>query len=291
MEMDATGLIVLDLRDRLLNEGLAARTVQEYTKWARRLARWCDLHGHDLVELEPYQLREWADTSFSPGRECRKQAHAAVKHLYTMLGREDEAPWLAIRVPSKRPGNPWPLKDGEAARLRDSALMVGGRRGVATLGLLFTGARPGEVASWRWDGIDEEERTIRFWREKVRDWHLVPLHEILHDELERFRGPWAPEGFMFPGDRGRPHVGPTTVWTWVRSVAAAGGLQNVTPRRLRATAGSHALEATGDIDAVAELLGHRDVSTTRRYYTSTSRRRLAAAVTALDYGKAGPISN
>lgn len=272
--------VVVDLQERLYGEGRAERTVREYVKWARRLARWCVLHDLDLEALEAHHIRAWIDQTVPAGRESRKQAHTACRHLFTMLGRDDR-PWEAIVLPRKRKGNPQPLTEPERVRLRDAAILVGGRQGVATLGLLQTAARPSEVAGWRWDGIDWDAGTIRFYRSKVRDWHTVPLRPALAEALERFRGPFA-EGFVFVGDRGRPHVTPATIWTWVRKVAEVAGVEDVKPRRLRATAIGRALEATGDIDAAAELAGHSSPDTTRTYYTRTSSRRLLAASAALD---------
>ena len=99
--------------------------------------------------------------------------------------------------------------------------------------------------------------------------------------LTRYRAKTcAPSLYLFPGNNGRPHVSATTVWTWVTDVGRLAGVE-VSPQRLRSTAGAEALEATKDLDAVAELLGHRDVNVTRAHYTRTTRRRLRAAVEAL----------
>lgn len=271
---------VLELERRLLGEGKADRTVREYVKWGKRLARWCQLHDLDLARLEPHELRRWADSTIPDSRESRKQAYTACKHLYIMLGRTDQ-PWCAIRVPAKPKSKPHPLSEPDRVRLRDAAIMVGGRQGVATLGLLQTAARPVEVAGWRWDGIDADRLIIRFWRPKTREWHEVPLRPALLALIERYRPPHA-EGFMFPGNNGAPHVQATTVLAWTRRVAEVAGVRDVTPRRLRATCATRALDVTHDIDAVASLLGHRSTDVTRRHYATTSNAALMAASAALD---------
>lgn len=273
---------VFMLEDHLRGQGRADRTVAEYVKWAKRLARWCQLQGEDLASLPAHRLRDWIDATVPPGRESRKQAYTSCKHLFTLIGRDDE-PWLAIRVPRKRKSEPDPLPDHHMARLRDAAQLHGGREGLATLGLIYTAARPSEVAAWRWDGIDWEGHTIRFWRTKVRDWLTVPLHPVLYDALQRACPP-EPEGYLFIG-AGRPHVQPTTVWSWVRRVAAAAGLEGVVvhPRRLRTTAGCKVANTTSDVQAAAALLGHSSLETTHRYYTKVNDERRTAALGALDY--------
>lgn len=266
-----------DFAEQLYGEGLAERTVKEYSRWIRRLARWCELQGIDLATCPPAKIRLWIDHTVPPGRESRKQAYTALKRYYE--GRED-APWEAVRVPRKPKSDPHPLTVTDAVKVRDGAILVGGRAGVATLGLLYTGCRPSEVCQWRWDGL--EDGAVRFFRPKNRAWHTVPLHTVLADELERWK-PAGAEGFLFPGDRGRPTVTTATVWQWVVGVATTVGVADCNPRRLRATWASHALEATGDVDAVAAVLGHSSTDTTRRYYTSTSLRRRRVAVDAAPY--------
>lgn len=273
----------LDLEQYLYGLGRAEKTVTNYTGYVRRLARWCTANGLHLATLPAHELRRWVDDTIPPGRESRQQVVSACRHLYTMLGRTDE-PWTAIRIPNKRAGNPQPLSVQNAIRLRDAALMVGGREGVATLGLLFTAARPSEVAGWRWDGLDVEAATMTFWRTKVSDWHTVPVDPILIDALDAFGGPWR-EGHIFPGDRGRPHVTATTVNGWVHRVAAVAGVE-ASPRRLRATWACHALDATGQVDVVAGMLGHADPATTMRYYTITSMRRMREAAATVPWAGA-----
>jgi integrase len=271
--MDVSGY-----RDALVGRGLAERTVAEYVKLLRRLAHHAHTAGVPLAELSALDIRAWADT-LPPGWSMRKQAHMTVRHYYRMVGRTDE-PWLAVKVPQQPRPRYRGLEPDDAHTLRDAALLVGGRRGLAVLSGLYTGARVSEICAFRWDGIEHEAGSIRWWRTKTQEWHQVPLHPVLGEALRDARR--DPRPHVFPGERGREHVATQTVWQWVRSVGAVVGL-HVTPHQLRATAGTTVLEATKDLDAAAEFLGHRDPSITRRHYTRTSASRLRAAVDALDY--------
>ncbi|MBQ3502211.1 MAG: tyrosine-type recombinase/integrase [Clostridia bacterium] len=47
-------------------------------------------------------------------------------------------------------------------------------------------------------------------------------------------------------------------------------LKKISPHKLRSTYGTHLYEATKDISVVAEVLGHSDVNTTKKYYASIS---------------------
>lgn len=58
-------------------------------------------------------------------------------------------------------------------------------------------------------------------------------------------------------------------------------LKKITPHKLRSTYGTRLYQETGDIYIVADVLGHRDVNTTKRHYaaiTEDNRRRVANAV-------------
>lgn len=55
-------------------------------------------------------------------------------------------------------------------------------------------------------------------------------------------------------------------------------LKKITPHKLRSTYGTNLYQETGDIYLVADVLGHKDVNTTRKHYAAQadSRRRSAA---------------
>ena len=55
-------------------------------------------------------------------------------------------------------------------------------------------------------------------------------------------------------------------------------IKNITPHKLRSTYGTSLYKATGDIYLVADVLGHKDVNTTKKHYAALEddRRRKAA---------------
>ena len=60
-------------------------------------------------------------------------------------------------------------------------------------------------------------------------------------------------------------------------------LKRITPHKLRSTYGTNLYQETGDIYLVADVLGHKDVNTTKKHYAAIedSRRRSAANVVKL----------
>ena len=59
--------------------------------------------------------------------------------------------------------------------------------------------------------------------------------------------------------------------------ACASPLKKITPHKLRSTFGTSLYQETGDIYVVAEVLGHKDVNTTKKHYASMNDERKRAA--------------
>ena len=59
--------------------------------------------------------------------------------------------------------------------------------------------------------------------------------------------------------------------------------KKITPHKLRSTYGTNLYKETGDIYLVADVLGHKDVNTTRKHYAAIDedRRRQAASAVKL----------
>ncbi|MGL4799939.1 MAG: tyrosine-type recombinase/integrase [Cellulosilyticaceae bacterium] len=60
-------------------------------------------------------------------------------------------------------------------------------------------------------------------------------------------------------------------------------LKNITPHKLRSTYGTQLYQETGDIYLVADVLGHKDVNTTKKHYAQMddARRKMAASIVKL----------
>ena len=67
----------------------------------------------------------------------------------------------------------------------------------------------------------------------------------------------------------------------VKKYASNVSLKKITPHKLRSTFGTNLYQETGDIYLVADVLGHKDVNTTRKHYAAMKdehKRRAAKAV-------------
>jgi integrase/recombinase XerD len=166
----------------------------------------------------------------------------------------------------------------DASQLRQTAQLYGGREGLSVLLGLYLAARRAEIATMRWGGYGEGR--MRFQRAKSFEVADLPVHPVLGEAMDAY-GQRASSDYLFPGDRGRPHVGPSTVWEWIRHVGQVAGV-TVTPHVLRHTALATMNDSTGDLRATQEVAGHRDPQTTA-IYTRATQARVRAAIDALEF--------
>lgn len=265
-------------------EGLAESTVRTYAPLLQRFLDHLVLHGSPLDEPDPFVVRSWA-RSLQGGRATLAQAKAVVAHWCTVVGCDDVSGSVPVPREQHRPTRA--LSDQDTTRLLEVARQAG-LEGLAVLVAVFTAARRSEVASLAWPRVDVAGGWITLQRDKVKDLHTVPLHPELAEHLQaravatgrdwswRHHGsPW-----VFPGAHDG-HVASSTVWTWVKRVAAQAGVE-CTPHQLRHTALTRANDATGNLRAAQVLAGHRSPEVTARY-TRASDDALRSAVGSLDW--------
>ncbi len=174
------------------------------------------------------------------------------------------------------------------------------RCNIQTYLLAYTGARARELRFLKWQEVDFQHRTIGLMG-KGDKYRVIDIHPRLFSELKRWylyheeqadRYPKMREAKENPGTdwvlmtrNGLP-VSHATIGKQLKRRAARANLfphstndlENVsaiTPHALRRTFGSILLNDGHHLDAVADVLGHSSLETTRKHYafSSTERRR------------------
>jgi len=126
---------------------------------------------------------------------------------------------------------------------------------------LTTGARKGELENLRWRDIDFERRIASIEQTKNGDSRVLPLVPTVLEELQRFAGP--PATLLFASKR-RPDKSYNFRPVWKKALRAA-RLKDFRFHDLRHTAASYLAMAGATLLEVAEVLGHRELSVTKRY--------------------------
>ena len=152
------------------------------------------------------------------------------------------------------------------------------KRDVAILSLfLGTGIRISELVGLNIDDIDFSScaftitrkggnRAILYFNDEVYE----ALHNYLQERKlkEKDKFPVSSAFFIsIPNNRIGIRAGDTLVQKYAK---IASPLKPITPHKLRSTFGTSLYRATKDIYVVAEVLGHRDVNTTKKHYAAIS---------------------
>ena len=128
-----------------------------------------------------------------------------------------------------------------------------------------TGMRPKEILRIRIEHIDWTN--MRVWNpygKTAKSRRFVPMSKRMKDVLEARCGK-GKEGWVFPSDRSNSgHL--NSIAVGFRSLRQRTGVSSkVVPYSARHTYGSFTMEATGNIFAVADSMGHVDIQSMKPY--------------------------
>lgn len=152
---------------------------------------------------------------------------------------------------------------------------------------LTTGLRVSELVGLNIKDVDLKNMCLKITRKGGNQSILYYDYETLHvleDYLEERREretDHLPPLFLSMQNK---RIGVQAVANLVKKYAKiAAPLKKITPHKLRSTYGTMLYQGTGDIYLVADVLGHKDVNTTRKHYAAMSEenRRMAAKVVKL----------
>lgn len=168
----------------------------------------------------------------------------------------------------------------ERTKTRDLALL--------TL-LLGTGIRVSECVGLDINDVDFKNNGIKVHRKggaEVIIYFGDEVMEALADYMEERNGITAVEGHtnaLFLSIQNK-RITVRAVENLVKKYSKlVTNIKNITPHKLRSTYGTTLYQETGDIYLVADVLGHKDVNTTRKHYAALEedRRRRAGRVVKL----------
>lgn len=152
---------------------------------------------------------------------------------------------------------------------------------------LTTGIRVSELVGLNIDDVNMKDMCIKITRKGGNQTLLYFDYEaenVLSDYLEQRK---ANETYglspLFLSLQNK-RIGVQTVANLVKKYAKiAAPLKKITPHKLRSTYGTMLYQGTGDIYLVADVLGHKDINTTKKHYAAMSEenRKMAAKVVKL----------
>ena len=243
-----------------------------------RLARWAEAKGVPLLYLTQDHLRRW---QFERGRQLSSSAlRAEIIHVQEFfrwtcapgVGLLREDPSRALEKPRAQRRLPRPISETEFRVLLAAAdpetkviLCLSG----------FAGLRAAEIASLVWSEVDVPSKTLRVLGKGDKE-RVVPLSAPVVEALSALRHRSGPVVRRKDGGNGQ-----TTGNLVSMRASAHGRMLGVEFRlhQLRHRFATMALDATGDLRVVQELLGHSSPAVTA-VYTKVRQGKLRTAVDA-----------
>ncbi|MCD8023070.1 MAG: tyrosine-type recombinase/integrase [Lachnospiraceae bacterium] len=265
------------------------------------------LQALDIEEYQEYLkvYKDADDNTVTNGERGLKRKMSALRSFYAYYYKREmihSNPTLLVDMPKLHEKEIIRLEADETAELLDyiehcGDSLTGQKKvyyektkvrdlAIVTL-LLGTGIRVSECVGLDINDIDFKNNGIRVVRKGGSEMIVYFGEEVekaLRDYLEVRKGitPIAGhENALFYSTQ-RRRIGVQAVENMVKKYAReVTTTKKITPHKLRSTYGTSLYKETGDIYLVADVLGHKDVNTTRKHYAAMDddrRRKAAGAV-------------
>ena len=279
-----------------IEKGLAALTVDAYTRDLKQFHLWCTGQGTAAEVPSGEHVRRYLDSLYDSGLAGRSIGRhlVSLRNFYRFLLAENQIthdPTALIPLPRHGMGLPKYLNRQQVETITapvaaavDGAFQHQQLRDQAMCELLYaSGLRVSELCRLETADLNAELGVLRVLG-KGNKQRMVPVgKEALAAIAEYLRTARAPllksrvSKYLFVTSRG----GPLTRQGFWKALGLrgrrAGIFEGLSPHVLRHTFATHLLEGGADLRSVQTMLGHADISTTQ-IYTHVARSRLRQVV-------------
>lgn len=258
---------------------MSSHTVTNYQRDLKQLVAFCE--SQDLTNwsaIKSSHIRQFIAQLNRQGLAGRsiQRSLSAIRSLYRFLIREqlaDNNPAQAVQAPKVEKRLPATLDVDQMNGLLDNSRQknsVISSRDHAMMELLYSsGLRLAELASLNCRDVDFGDQLV-YVTGKGNKSRVIPVGKIAIAALKKWLEQREQWGFfeqtaLFITQKGQ-RLGMRSIQKRLSYWGKKQGISDrVYPHRLRHAFASHMLEASGDLRAVQELLGHADISTTQIY--------------------------
>lgn len=209
---------------------------------------------------------------------------SALSHAFTIAVKEwgwlDDSPTRKVTKPREPRGRVRYLNDAERVNLL--RICEGSSNPflyIVVVLALSTGMRRSEIMNLRWRDVDLKEGRITLHETKNGERRVVPvtgraLQLLLHLEKKRR----LDTHLLFPGNDPQKPIDLRCAW---EAAVKAAGIEDFVFHSLRHTAASYLAMNGASLIEIAELLGHRQISMSRRY-SHLSKVHIAGVVASMN---------
>ncbi len=282
-----------DLLDRYLDfliveKGLAAQTIEAYSRDLVRYIAFLDENGHAAVsEADTPLILKYLISMREDGLNARSRARhlVSIRGFYRFLMQAEilsSDPTRLIDLPKSGLKLPDVLTIDEVKRLLEAPDLEkpAGCRDAAMLELLYAaGLRVSELTTLKLQDINLTAGYVRVFGKGAKE-RVVPIGQYAQEKIRRYINGARQtllkdriSATLFVARAGKP-LSRQGFWKLIKRYGRRAGLRKViTPHTLRHSFASHLLEGGADLRAVQTMLGHADIATTQ-IYTHVARDHL-----------------
>lgn len=254
---------------------LSEHTLSNYQRDLLQLLRYCQEQELNWPELENSHIRRFISRQHQRGLAPKSLARqlSSIRSFYRFLNREDHCqqnPALGVSAPKAAKKLPKVLDVDQLQQLLDQpAENPLECRDLAMLELFYSsGLRLAELVSLNLTDIDFRDGSLRV-TGKGQKTRILPVGRkaikaldswlTAREQLASFE-----QNALFVSKQGK-RLSERSVQLRLKKWGLSHDQGQLHPHQLRHSFASHMLEASGDLRAVQELLGHADISTTQIY--------------------------
>jgi len=241
--------------------------------------------GKLISEINPFLIEKYKQKRKGDGVSPRtiNIELACLRHMFNMAlkwGKAQKNPMEEVNLLKEPEGKHRILSPEEEKKLMD--VIAESKRAEDLRELLmtalFTGMRRGELFGLKWPNIDFASRMIivaeQFHAEGTKGGRIreIPMNPELTEMLINVKKR-SHSDYVFTDWQGRPYK---TCRTDLDNGLEKAGIEGVTLHTFRHTFGSRLGMMGVDLGTIQELLGHADITMTKRYYHPTAEHKRKA---------------
>lgn len=263
----------------LLERNLASNSIQSYGNDVKHLLEFSEIIGKRYLDLSYDDLEQFLSylVDLGLGKKSLRRIVSGIKSFYRFLELEEivtDNPTESLEGPMVSRELPEVLTVEEIDSLL-SAIDLStphGVRNAAILELLYScGLRVSEVCDMTFSCLFLEERYIRVVGKGTKE-RLVPMSESAVERINEYlpirqaiipKTPYQHHLFL---NRVRTGISRQMIFMIIKDLANQVGLKKkISPHTLRHSFATHLLEGGANLQAIRDMLGHADISTTEIY--------------------------
>jgi integrase len=175
------------------------------------------------------------------------------------------------------------LTGEEEARLMNA---LSGRRAhlrPVVVAAIHTGMRRGELLKLRWQNVDFARGLIYVTNTKTGHDRDVPMNSVVRKTLLELQKQYSDFEYVFTNPNTGVNI--TEVKKGFNAACREAGIEDFRFHDLRHTTGTRLADGGSDAFAIAEVLGHRNLQTTKRYTHATELRKRRAVEILANYSE------